>query len=100
MKDFETIDVYYTCLKLEEGGFLNLSKKYTGDLGIEFDIESMTYHGHEFLETVRNEDVFHKIVGLFTDAGSLTISGLFEVSKEVAAAIVKAKLSEMFKITL
>ncbi len=91
-------DLWYTCLKLEEGGYLDLIT-ITGLRmpmpGIK-EIKSLTYCGHEFLDTVREESNWGKVKTVAKKAGTFSLTSLGEIAKEVAkAAIISALQSSL-----
>lgn len=87
-------DLWYTCLKLEEGGYLELVKVSGLRMpmpGIK-EIKSLTYLGHEFLDSIREDSNWGKVKLVAKKAGTFSLSSLGEIAKEVAKAAILSAL--------
>ncbi len=77
--------IHYHIKLLGEAGYLEVSD-YSTKAGPNFMINGMTWQGHEFLDTIRNETVWKKLTIRFKeDAGKLP----FEVIKVIGATLIK-----------
>ena len=90
--DFQKPDVLYTVQKLNEGGYISASFQYANDEIYYGAIDSITYQGHQFLESVRNEDTWHKILDIFKGTGSFTLDNAMDIAKEITKSVIKQKL--------
>jgi len=84
----------YTCLKLSEGGYLDA--EIHAVCGETFPaliwINSMTYQGHEFLDTIRDDTNWGRVKATAKKAGVFSMSALAEISQGVAQAAITAAL--------
>lgn len=87
-------DLWYTCLKLEEGGYIDLITFTALRMpmpGIK-EIKSLTYQGHEFLDSVREDKNWGKVKLVAKKAGTFSLSSLGDIAKEVAKAAILSAL--------
>ena len=60
VQEFNGDEIEYCCLKLDEAGFLEIETiPILGQIhrGIKF-VKGMTYGGHQFLENIRDDNIF------------------------------------------
>lgn len=87
-------EIWYTCLKLIEGGFLDavtfrmLRMKYPGIKSIN----GLTFNGHEFLNEIRTETNWNKVKTISQKAGVFSLSFIADIAKQVAAEAIKSAL--------
>lgn len=86
-------DIEYTCLKLEEAGYLKIVK--TDDLNRclpeVIEIIDITYRGHEFLNTVRPQTVWEKTVSAIGKIGGTSLPVVLEAAKDIAIRLITAQ---------
>ncbi|SBV94023.1 conserved hypothetical protein [uncultured Eubacteriales bacterium] len=94
LPDYSEEQLWYTCLKLEEGGYLDLMTVQMLRMTMPAikQINSITFAGHEFLNTVRENKNWKKAKDIAKAAGAFSIKALGDIAKEVAAAAIKAAL--------
>jgi hypothetical protein len=81
---------------LDEAGYLEAIDVSTmGEDGYCWYPKRLTFHGHEFLETVRQPEVWAKTKEIAKNGGSMAIEVLLEIGKAVITANVKAQLMKM-----
>ena len=80
LKDFTKADVVYTALKLEEGGFIDLTPTYGDNRIISIFIDSLTYEGHQFLESIKPPNVWTKTKNKAAKIGSFA----FDIVSQIA----------------
>lgn len=89
LKKYSNEDIYYTCEKLYEAGFINAKiQKYIIDDAPLIMITSISYAGHQFLDNIRDENIWKETkdrLSIIKDV-SLNIIG------QVASAVILAKL--------
>jgi len=83
-------DVAYHVEKLHEAGFLH-ADELTSSSGYDWKPRQLTYEGHEFLDTVRDSEVWRTTKETAKKVGSASVEVLFAVGKSV----VKQKLMEL-----
>ena len=82
--------VMYTLAKLDEAQYINCQKAFVPSTGrVRVDIVySMTFGGHEFLNSIREEGVWNRLKGAMVDGGA----ECFEVIKDIGIELLKAAL--------
>ena len=86
MKGYSKQDIAYTTLKLIEAGYINAApipgdNCYNGAL-----YSSITYPGHEFLDTVRPPDVWTETKSKAKKIGSFALNILAQIASSVIAS--------------
>lgn len=87
-------ELWYTCLKLEEGGYLELMtfSQLGSPLPAIKQIKDMTFFGHEFLNAIRLETTWDKTKEVARKAGTFSLESLGEIAKGLASAAISAAL--------
>lgn len=98
LPEFTPDDIQYTCAKLIEAEYLNgLVSDVIGSIApCIVEIWDLTYEGHEFLDTVRPTTVWEKTKGIITSIGSASLPVIQDAAKEIAIAMLTAKISSEF----
>lgn len=78
-------DIIYSCLKLGEANFLSLDKtRYIRDnIDTIHKINSITYSGHQFLDIIRNDNVWNKTKSTLKSMGASSIKTIFEIALKI-----------------
>ena len=69
-------DILYTCEKLGEANFLNIRQDILGNV----IIISMTYNGHVFLDTIRDNNIWKKTKSCISKLTSVSLPMLQQVA--------------------
>lgn len=77
-------DINYTCKKLKEAGYLTSRIYLDGNLLIS----SMTYDGHMFLDTIRDNDIWKETKSKVSKITSVSLP----IIQQVAAQLIALKL--------
>ena len=91
---FSEEDIIYTCLKLDEAGFLEvITIPIQRQLfpGIK-SVNELTFQGHEFLETIRPDDVWDNTKAKLKKLGSFSLG----IIQSVASSVLSSKIQELF----
>lgn len=87
-------DLWYTVLKLDEGGYLDVVtvpvQRQTIP-GIK-SINDLTFLGHEFLNTIRSDSIWEKTKTTAKKAGVFSLKAIFDIGKTIAAAAITTAL--------
>lgn len=95
LPDYDEETIWYACLKMGEGGLLNIiTINLMGSMlpGIN-KITGMTYQGHEFLNAVRTPKVWRAGKAILGKVGTTTIEGMKEVASNVASNLLEEYLA-------
>jgi hypothetical protein len=84
--DYDT--VIYTAQKLNEAGFINGNFEFFYDGNTHVTISSLTYDGHTFLDTVRDETVWRETKKVASKFSSVSLPILLDIG----SSYLKAKL--------
>jgi len=74
----EVDEIAYNLRLLTDAGFLNLTKNQGADT---IGILGLTWQGHEFLDTVRDPEIWHKTKEGAKKAGGFTVGLLSDLAK-------------------
>lgn len=94
LPEYNENELRYTCLKLDEGGLLDVLSipiiRQTMP-GIK-SINDLTYEGHEFLETIRENKNWGKIKSVAKSAGTFSLKAISQIGQSVISAAITAAL--------
>lgn len=90
LPDFESDDIDYAILKLNEAGFINATIPHYDNGYCILSIESLTYNGHQFLETIRDNKVWRKTKNICGKIGSFAIDVITKVASGVISDLIKS----------
>lgn len=81
---YKLAEIKYTVLKLEEAGLVNATIiSPDGFLVMDFRLYDISYDGHEFIESIRNDNNWGKVKALASKVGSYSISTLQQIAVSV-----------------
>ena len=90
-------DITYTAVKLQEAGFLHLNVKEWNtpvQASHQCVIYSLTFSGHEYLNSIRNEKVWQKIKSAIAKNGEIfTFQVITSVSKVLIEKLLTSALN-------
>lgn len=78
--------IHYHLLLLSDGGYLNLQWQNSTD----FRYFGITWKGHDFLDSIRDPEIWKKTVGAAEHAGGWTIDLLGDIAK----GLIKKKIKD------
>lgn len=87
----EALEVSYHVMLLHEAGFI-VGDDLTTDDGLEWLPKRLTYKGHEFLDTVRDGEVWRRTKAGAEKAGVAGLGLLLELGKAYGKEVLKEKL--------
>lgn len=94
LPDYNEDELWYTVLKLSEAGFLEvttISVLRMSMPGIK-SIKDITYSGHEFLNSVRENRNWKSVKNIAAKAGTFSIHSLGIIAQSVASTAITAAL--------
>lgn len=86
LKKYSHDDIYYTCQKLHEAGYLNVDFFIDGSCCIE----SMTYNGHQFLDSIRDDGIWKEVKSKISKLASVSLPIIHQAASQ--AIITKLEL--------
>ncbi len=97
LPNYSEDELSYTCQKLYEGGYLNLC--LLGNAlpfmhGIA-NIQDLTFQGHEFLDSIRQKNVWDCIKDVSLSIGAKSLSSVAQIANAVLTEIIKQKVTKI-----
>ena len=69
----EDSEILYTIDKLKEAGYINAVLQFAAGHFIDGTVSSITYSGHEYLDNIREPEVWRKVKTMLKNAGATTL---------------------------
>lgn len=92
LPDFSKNKIAYATLKAEEGGLIN-ARIMNADNCIYTCIYScLTYDGHQFLDNVRNNNIWSKTKSIAKELGCTSFRSLLSISEKIILAMIQSQL--------
>lgn len=74
LPQYQKDDIFYTLVKLYEGGYIDMDYAMLPSGGVRhMQINSLTWSGHELLDSIRPEGVWSRIKDISSRAGGFSI---------------------------
>lgn len=70
---YEDSEILYTIEKLKEAGYINAVLQFAAGHFIDGAVSSITYSGHEYLDNIREPEVWRKVKAMLKNAGAITL---------------------------
>lgn len=86
--------IYYTLSRLQEAGFLNMTTRFGNNTLLACHVNYITYSGHQFIESIRDNNRWEKINGVLSAVRDYSLSAISAVAEGVTSAAITAKLSQ------
>lgn len=89
LEKYSVDDLRYTVLRLVEAGYLNVTINQFIDTSIPYiDIKSITFSGHKFLDTIRDDKVWTKTKSILSSFKSVSIELVSETAAKVITSLI------------
>ena len=70
---YEDSEILYTIEKLKKAGYINAALHFAAGHFIDGAVSSITYSGHEYLDNIRESEVWRKVKTMLKNAGAITL---------------------------
>lgn len=92
IENFTINEILYTAKKLKEAGYINAT--VTNDLlgNLDIIIYDITWEGHKFLDTIRDNQVWTKTKSILSKVSSSSISFVSTVASQVLSSLINQQL--------
>ena len=70
---YEDSEILYTIEKLKEARYINAALHFAAGHFIDGAVSSITYSGHEYLDNIREPEVWRKVKTMLKNAGAITL---------------------------
>lgn len=82
-------DLHYTAEKLSEAGYLNIEyESWVLTSNPLICVKSITYSGHQFLDTIRDDKIWAKTKGILSNLKVLSIEIISETASKVITNLI------------
>lgn len=78
---YEDNEILYTIEKLKEAGYINAALHFAAGHFIDGTVSSITYSGHEYLDNIREPEVWRKVKTMLKNAGAITLPLISQAAK-------------------
>ena len=78
---YEDSEILYTIEKLKEAGYINAVLQFAAEHFINGAVSSITYSGHEYLDNIREPEVWRKVKAMLKNAGATTLPLISQAAK-------------------
>lgn len=94
LSNYSMDDLRYTTLKLAEANYLEIKAEYFIDTNIPIIyIKSITFNGHKFLDTIRDNKVWTKTKTILSFLKSVSIDVISETASKVVISLIDQQLN-------
>lgn len=73
LKDYSSNELLYTAEKLKEANFLNCFGGIYSKYNLPLSVDSITYQGHQFLDTIRDDNIWASAKTKIKTVASVTL---------------------------
>ena len=93
LRDYSQEDLLYTAQKLIEANYINCvtSRYYDNKLPFIL-VKSITFEGHQFLDNIRDENVYSKTKTILSTFKSVSIDIFSETASKVITALISKQI--------
>ena len=84
-------EISYHIMLLDEAGFVDAEDQSTLD-GFEWQAKRLTYQGHEFLDTIRDGEVWRRTKAGVEKAGVAGLGIVWEIAKAYGKQVITERL--------
>ena len=93
LQQYRRSQIAYTICKLEEADFINASVQYGNNSISYIVVSSITFAGHQFLDTIRPESVWSKIHSVSEKTGLKSISAIMDIAEIILPDTIKSAIT-------
>lgn len=91
LPEFQENEIMYVTLKAKEGGLLNVNVFNADNSVYSCSYSSLTFAGHQFLDNVRNKDIWTKTKSIAQKIGCTSLKSLISISEKVIFSIIQSQ---------
>ena len=86
-------ELAYTLCKMEEAGFILAQIRYGSGTIYTLEVFSITYSGHQFLDTIRPDSTWNKIHDICDKTGLKSVSAIMDIANILFPETIKSFIS-------
>lgn len=92
LQKYSRSQIAYTICKLDEADFINASIQYADNSINYIAVDSITFAGHQFLDTIRPESVWSKIHSISEKTELKSISAIMDIAEIILPDTIKSAI--------
>ena len=85
-------EILYTAKKLKEAGYIRSNTTVGGVDNVRMYITEITWDGHKFLDTIRDDQVWSHTKSILSKVSSASISFVSNIASQVLANLIQQQL--------
>lgn len=87
-------EIEYTCIKLYEGGYLNLDfiSNASGTLTRLEAVGDITFQGHEFLNNIHSDTTWNHVKAVSSKVGTTSLNAVIQIASSVVTALINKQI--------
>lgn len=91
LPSYSNQEIVYTLILLEEAGLI-IAKPFRFDGGIsDICVTRLTYAGHEFIDTIRSDNVWEKVNKTISSVSSISLPILQQIGSQILLSLLSAQ---------
>lgn len=91
---FSKEDIFYSIYNLEQAGYLAVAIQLTGGGGVYYcDVKDITYRGHEFLNSIRDEKRWAKVKSVADAVRDYSLAAISSIAEGATSAAITTYFS-------
>lgn len=83
LSDFDEDEIKYVLIKLADAEYISGTPTYGSNQLVDFDCNVLTWSGHQFLDTIRDPEVWKKTKRIASKLTSVSITMLSSIGSQV-----------------
>ena len=87
-KKYSKKEIYYTLIMLRQAGYIDISEDWADDSLNNCCVNSLTFTGHKFLDTIRDNKVWHFTKGILSKFASVSVPMIENIASQVITNLV------------
>lgn len=87
-------DIYYALFNLEQAGYIDLTTRWSGGSVYICHVNYMTFHGHEFLNSIRDAKHWSAIKSGLSALGNFSLAAISAFAEGIGNAAISKIVSE------
>lgn len=97
LPDYSEQDIEYTCLKLEEAGFIEAIKiNFMGkQLPSVMEVQDITYLGHQFLADIHQDTTWNQVKQTSKKIGSTSLKTISQIASAIISNIITSQFDQV-----
>ena len=93
LKNYSKQEIFYSLTLLKEGGYILCTSSSYSNVIVLFEVIRITYKGHTFYESIREQTVWEKTKSTAKNVGNHTLEFIESIAHDIAVEGVKTIIS-------